>query len=40
VIYIRELRHFLPLAIVVLPMAISAIERRSQARAPAPRPSP
>jgi hypothetical protein len=28
VIYIRELRHFLPLAIVVLPMAISAFEAR------------
>jgi hypothetical protein len=32
VIYIRELRHFLPLAIVVLPMAISAIEQRSADR--------
>jgi len=30
VIYIRELRHFLPLAIVVLPMAISWIETRTQ----------
>lgn len=40
VIYIRELRHFLPLAIVILPMAINAIERRSQARAPAARPAP
>jgi hypothetical protein len=29
VIYIRELRHFLPLAIVVLPMAVNAIEQRS-----------
>ncbi len=29
VIYIRELRHFLPLAILVLPMAINAIEQRS-----------
>ena len=29
VIYIRELRHFLPLAIVVLPLAINAIEQRS-----------
>ena len=29
VIYIRELRHFLPLAIIVLPMAINAIEQRS-----------
>ena len=28
VIYIRELRHFLPLAIVVLPLAINAIEQR------------
>jgi len=32
VIYIRELRHFLPLAIVVLPLAVSAVEAR---RAPA-----
>jgi hypothetical protein len=31
VIYIRELRHFLPLAIVVLPLAINAIEQRSAA---------
>jgi hypothetical protein len=31
VIYIRELRHFLPLAIVVLPMAVSAIEQRDAA---------
>ena len=30
VIYIRELRHFLPLAIVVLPPAIAAIERRAR----------
>ena len=40
VIYIRELRHFLPLAIVVLPLAIAEIEGRA---APAPgsmRPSP
>lgn len=40
VIYIRELRHFLPLAIVVLPLAMAAIERHG---APAPestRPSP
>jgi len=29
VIYIRELRHFLPLAIVVLPLAVNAIEQRS-----------
>lgn len=29
VIYIRELRHFLPLAIVVLPMAINAFEARA-----------
>jgi hypothetical protein len=29
VIYLRELRHFLPLAIIVLPMAISAFERRA-----------
>src|SRR5262245_18150489 len=28
VIYIRELRHFLPLAIIVLPLAINAIEQR------------
>ena len=27
VIYIRELRHFLPLAIIVLPMAMTAFER-------------
>lgn len=40
VIYIRELRHFLPLAIVVLPMAISAIEQRSEGRAPAGRQTP
>jgi hypothetical protein len=31
VIYIRELRHFLPLAIVVLPLAVNAIEQRSTA---------
>jgi hypothetical protein len=31
VIYIRELRHFLPLAIVVLPLAVNAIEQRSAA---------
>jgi hypothetical protein len=29
VIYIRELRHFLPLAIIVLPMAMTAFERRT-----------
>jgi hypothetical protein len=40
VIYIRELRHFLPLAIVVLPMAISAIEQRDGAPAPPARRSP
>ena len=32
VIYIRELRHFLPLAILVLPMAINAIEQQSADR--------
>ena len=37
VIYIRELRHFLPLAIVVLPMAINAIEQRSPSLASARR---
>ena len=31
VIYIRELRHFLPLAIVILPPAIAAFDRRSSA---------
>jgi hypothetical protein len=30
VIYIRELRHFLPLAIVLLPPALAAIERRAR----------
>jgi hypothetical protein len=30
VIYIRELRHFLPLAIIVLPMTLSAFERRAR----------
>ena len=40
VIYIRELRHFLPLAIVVLPLAINAIEQRSAARAPVGRRAP
>ena len=29
VIYIRELRHFLPLAIIVLPLAINALEQTS-----------
>lgn len=29
VIYVRELRHFLPLAILVLPLAVNAIEERS-----------
>ena len=29
VIYIRELRHFLPLAIVVLPLAVRELERRA-----------
>ena len=29
VIYIRELRHFLPLAIVVLPLALGELERRA-----------
>ncbi len=29
VVFIRELRHFLPLAIVVLPSAIAELERRS-----------
>jgi hypothetical protein len=28
VIVLRELRHFLPLAIVVLPLAIGELERR------------
>jgi hypothetical protein len=37
VIYLRELRHFLPLAIVVLPMAISAFERQAD---PSPSVSP
>ena len=32
VIYIRELRHFLVLAIVVLPLAINAIERGAAPR--------
>jgi hypothetical protein len=40
VIYIRELRHFLPLAIVVLPLAINAIEQRSADRLPAWRRAP
>lgn len=35
VIYIRELRHFLPLAIIVLPLALQAVERQL---APAPEP--
>ena len=30
-IYIRELRHFLPLAIVSVPLAVNAIEQRSAA---------
>lgn len=34
VIALRELRHFLPLAILVLPLAIAAIERRSLAPSP------
>jgi hypothetical protein len=29
VIYIRELRHFLPLAIIVLPLAVAEIEGRA-----------
>ena len=37
VIYIRELRHFLPLAIIVLPLAINAIEQRSPSLASARR---
>jgi hypothetical protein len=40
VIYIRELRHFLPLAILILPVAIAELERQSrgiQSRPPAPR---
>src|SRR5438128_12232744 len=37
VIYIRELRHFLPLAIIVLPMAVSAIEQRGGASWPTAR---
>jgi hypothetical protein len=36
VIYIRELRHFLPLAILILPMAIQELERRAAAADPAP----
>jgi len=40
VIYIRELRHFLPLAIVILPLALNAIEQRSAALAPASRRAP
>jgi hypothetical protein len=40
VIYIRELRHFLPLAIIVLPLAISAFERRDRARSPSISPTP
>lgn len=39
VIYIRELRHFLPLAILVLPVAIAEVERRAAA-SPATRPVP
>jgi len=39
VIYFRELRHFLPLAIVVLPMTINAFERRAAA-APSVSPVP
>jgi len=38
VIYIRELRHFLPLAIIVLPLAVNAIEQRSASSA-SPRPA-
>ena len=30
VIYIRELRHFLPLAILVLPVAIAELERHAE----------
>lgn len=36
VIYIRELRHFLPMAILILPLAIAEMERR---QAPADRPA-
>ena len=36
VIYIRELRHFLPLAILLVPMAIRELERRAAAADPAP----
>ena len=32
VIYIRELRHFLPLAILILPIAIAELERQSERR--------
>lgn len=37
VIYIRELRHFLPLAIMVLPVAIAEIERRASVSPATPR---
>lgn len=41
VIYIRELRHFLPLAILVLPLAIAEIEQRAaSSAAPAHRARP
>jgi hypothetical protein len=40
VIYIRELRHFLPLAIVVLPLAMAEIERHGAPVAVSTRPSP
>jgi hypothetical protein len=40
VIAIRELRHFLPLAIVVLPLAIAEIERHGAAAPPQQRPMP
>src|SRR5262249_7206096 len=40
VIYIRELRHFLPLAIVVLPAAIQELERRQTAARQTPVQSP
>ena len=39
VIYIRELRHFLPLAIIVLPLAVNAIEQRAAAPRASARPA-
>lgn len=40
VVYIRELRHFLPLAIVVLPLAIAEIEGRAAVAPPTTHPAP